>query len=87
MDKRKKRGRQFVVTGSNPPEIFETLEKAFNLIAVLIKSFVVFLRISLVFTRRDTSLCLPILNIREDFGGVIPPVGENFDTFSDDITQ
>ena len=73
MDKCKERGRQFVVTGGDAPEVFETLEKAFDLLAVFVESLVVFLRIDLVFARRNASKSLPILNISKNFGSVVPP--------------
>ena len=46
MDKSQKRRRQFVIPSSDTPEVFEALEKAFDLITVFVEDFTVFLRIS-----------------------------------------
>ena len=87
MDKSQKRRREFVVASSDTPEVFETLEKAFDLIAVFVEDFTVFLRISLVFAGRNTGKSLPILNICENFRGIVAPISQHANTFSDDVTQ
>ena len=87
MDKSEERRREFVVASSDASEVFEALEKPFDLITVFVELFVVLLRVNLVFSWRNASKSLPILNVRENFGRVITPVSKHANTFSDDIAQ
>jgi len=75
MNKRKERRRQFVISSGNATEIFEPLEKTFDLVTVFVIIFAVFLGICLVFTRWNTSKSAIILNICENLGSVITSVG------------
>jgi len=87
MDERQERRRQLIIPCSDPSEVFEPLEKAFDLVAVFVGLFVVFLLVSLVFARRNDRNSTMISDIHENFSGIVSPVPKNTHTLFDDVPQ
>ena len=85
MNEREERRRQLVIPRSNAPEIFEALEKPLDSVSVFVDSFVVFLLVSLVFTRRNDRKSTMESDIHENFRGIVSPVAKNTHTLFDDM--